>query len=829
MNKKVLVHLALLMFSFIPLFAQEDVKSIIDRVSNADYIFEGKVIFSQPYKSGDGKRIYTTNTIEITKIFKGDLHCGKVEVITNGGEVDGDICINSEYLTLKEGYTGIFLCGLNEKELSATDYIVENNLEKLTPIFEDQSYIRYYKEGLDFHISDVTFNFDSLAKVYDLTEVITQLTYVDCNNASTVLFNTNPQVHAIPYNPKPQVDISTVTKSQYATILNQKLQSPAHSHRSTTASGTITYTLSNPIITGTSPKYFEFDVNMGSDAGKYMTNAAVRFQYSTAAFGTNVYANGKVTVTRGTAVSDATQYPYILIDDLGSNIFGIGVSSDLSPTNLREYDPATEQLWHVRIELQNCNTVADVHFIHQDTMLMASYYEVTPSGTSLLDFASINATQSLSVPACKPTITSFTPNSIDAGVFQAFTIRGYQFGNNRGTVLFPNADDGGMSKTALNASDIFYWSDTVIKTLAFPSFCDTIQDSLGIVHNQGDSKPGTGKFIVVTDAGDKDTSATPLTVRYGVENYPIPTKIPFDLIKKDPNGGYQFYMDTFLWNNPDARACVIKAVADWKCLTGVSWEVVGSIIPSADTALLDGKNIIQLGYTGYSPLGTILGNTTTWGRNCGTKLYYPELDIVANASSNWFFDTTSTAPVPSGMKDFYAMILHELGHAHALIHVIDPNGVMHYQAQPTGPIPASSRKINIEYDAACAFGGNKVISLSHTVSYSCTGSPVAIVPQYLCTPFTAIKDVAHDMLSLNVYPNPFANDVTVTYSLDKDATMDMFVMDMQGHIVAQSEKKKYLPGEYKVELHLDNVASGQYLVWGHINGLGYYKTITCVH
>ena len=235
MNKKVLVHLAILMFSFIPLFAQEDVKSIIDRVSNADYIFEGKVIFSKPYKTGDGKRIYTTNTIEITKIFKGNLQCGKVEVITNGGEVDGDICINSEYLELKEGYTGIFLCGLNEKELSATDYIVENNLEKLTPIFEDQSYIKYYKEGLDMHISDATFNFDSLAKVYDLTQVITQLTYVDCNNASTVLFPSTPQVHAIPYSPKPVIDISTVTKSQYANILNQKLQSPAHAARATAA------------------------------------------------------------------------------------------------------------------------------------------------------------------------------------------------------------------------------------------------------------------------------------------------------------------------------------------------------------------------------------------------------------------------------------------------------------------------------------------------------------------------------------------------------------------------------------------------------------------
>lgn len=816
------------------LFAQEEVKSIIERVSNADYIFEGKVISSTPYKTDDGSNIYQSNTIEITKIFKGDLSCGKVEVITNGGQVGDDICKHSEYLSLKPGNTGLFLCGVNEKQLSAISYFSGNNQQKLTTIFENQSYIKYYQQGFDMIASDATFNFDSIEKIYGITELVTQLTYTDCNNMSTVIGN--PHGINTYHAPPNTYQFPVYQRSKYDSTmahLNQKISITSTRPHVQRATKTLTYNIVNPIVTGTTTKYFEFDIYLTDDGtGYYFNSAMARIAYPSSIFGSNLVTANKIAVTRGTLLSDTVTYDPPTPADISSNEIAIpmGINvSNLGSLNLAPISTTPTQAVHVKMEIQSCNLAGSVSFTNQSIMQLISYYGTFSNDTFGTNYDNIIATDSKAVPSCRATITSFSPSSIDAGVGEILEIRGYQFGDNQGSgnVFFPNADDGGMSKTAMNVNDFFYWSDTLIK-ITLPSFCDTVQTSTGSIMTQPDSKPGSGSFIVVTDAGDKDTSSF-LTVRYGIENYPTPAKQPFRLIEKDTNGGYQFYMDTVLWNNPNARACVYKAVADWKCLTGVSWSVVGSIIPTTDTARRDSINIIQMGYTGYSPLGTILGNTTTWGKVCGSKIYYPELDIVFNSTTLWWFDTTSTSAVPSGYKDFYATILHELGHAHVLTHVIDSNGVMHFQSQRSGPLPASKRKINIDYDAACGFGGNKAITISVAGTYSCTGSPLPIIPHYLCDAFTGVHNLANDMPTFAVYPNPFAENITVSYILTKESSMDMYVMDMQGRMIAQRGTKKYAAGEYNVDLHFNNIPSGQFIVWGHVNGEGYFKNVTCIH
>lgn len=64
--KKLIVLIAFFFPSFL-LKAQEEYKDLIYRATNADYIFEGVVIKNNPYKTTDDRRIYTSNTIQITK------------------------------------------------------------------------------------------------------------------------------------------------------------------------------------------------------------------------------------------------------------------------------------------------------------------------------------------------------------------------------------------------------------------------------------------------------------------------------------------------------------------------------------------------------------------------------------------------------------------------------------------------------------------------------------------------------------------------------------------------------------------------------------------
>ena len=71
----------------INLFAQEVPENLARRINRVPYIFEGRVIRSDCYWSQRQDRIYTSSTIEITKIAKGTLSCGTVEIITVGGRV----------------------------------------------------------------------------------------------------------------------------------------------------------------------------------------------------------------------------------------------------------------------------------------------------------------------------------------------------------------------------------------------------------------------------------------------------------------------------------------------------------------------------------------------------------------------------------------------------------------------------------------------------------------------------------------------------------------------------------------------------------------------
>ncbi|MFK5108784.1 hypothetical protein ACI394_30140, partial [Klebsiella pneumoniae] len=70
----------------------------------------------------------------------------------------------------------------------------------------------------------------------------------------------------------------------------------------------------------------------------------------------------------------------------------------------------------------------------------------------------------------------------------------------------------------------------------------------------------------------------PITVLYSATNKSFGSglsllKVPQFLIQKDGSVGYSFVVDSMIWNTPNIKACVFKAVKDWKCLSGINWKV----------------------------------------------------------------------------------------------------------------------------------------------------------------------------------------------------------------------------------------------------------------
>src|SRR5438045_110092 len=90
-----------------------------ETVHNSTLIAEGKVIAKKSFWNDAHTMIFTANTVEVYKIFKGNITEGTIEVMTQGGSVGGDAVEVSELLQLDVGKIGLFFCEPNRINLKS--------------------------------------------------------------------------------------------------------------------------------------------------------------------------------------------------------------------------------------------------------------------------------------------------------------------------------------------------------------------------------------------------------------------------------------------------------------------------------------------------------------------------------------------------------------------------------------------------------------------------------------------------------------------------------------------------------------------------------------
>jgi hypothetical protein len=84
--------------------------SLDEKVINATLIVEGKVIRQHSFWNPQHTMIFTSNTIELTKVFKGNVISSTIEILTQGGSVGTESIEASDLLTLSKDQVGIFFC-----------------------------------------------------------------------------------------------------------------------------------------------------------------------------------------------------------------------------------------------------------------------------------------------------------------------------------------------------------------------------------------------------------------------------------------------------------------------------------------------------------------------------------------------------------------------------------------------------------------------------------------------------------------------------------------------------------------------------------------------
>jgi len=129
----------------------------------------------------------------------------------------------------------------------------------------------------------------------------------------------------------------------------------------------ITFSFANVTITGSSPKFFEFDVMAQAGAGgTSIGDNLVYVNYNTLGFGSNIADNAKITVTKGTLVGGelAPGFPlYNLISVQDNSSSRVAVTYELQFANNGNGLPTSAtDLFHVSIEILNESETAGLSF-----------------------------------------------------------------------------------------------------------------------------------------------------------------------------------------------------------------------------------------------------------------------------------------------------------------------------------------------------------------------------------------------------------------------------------------------------------------------------------
>jgi hypothetical protein len=312
--------------------------------------------------------------------------------------------------------------------------------------------------------------------------------------------------------------------------------------------------------------------------------------------------------------------------------------------------------------------------------------------------------------------TGTTPAAFIAGTIVAnneIIFNGSGFGAVAGTIEFTNANNPGTTTALANVSDLISWSNTQIRA-KIPQLAGTgnvtIKNNLGTVVGTANIIIDWAEICLDEAARDAGCGLTGSSLRHRLE-----------LINQDGTGGYLFRYNNNspagdFSSNTAAKAAFARAIITWRCATLVNFSISPTATPTnfnpgdgISVVLFDNTlpaNALAICYTGY-------GGSCTSGCANGVRWVHSGMDIlilpVPASGTTWNFNIA--APIATEY-DFESVMLHELGHAHGLGHVIDATKAMHYAiANGVAKRTLSSAEIS---------GG--LFKMAHSTATQCVGT-----------------------------------------------------------------------------------------------------------
>lgn len=709
--KNIIVFVTLCLTTSLHIVAQYYEIPMEAKINRSAFIFEGRVLKSESFWTKDRKNMFTSHIVQVTQLFKGNLQGDEVEIITDGGKLNGAEIEVIHGLQLHEGQEGVFFCNRTDRPSLAS----VNSGEDLRVFTGPQGFIRYNQEGKHKIGAEIFHKFDNIER--DLLLPLQKKT------GQCVKFR--PSILA--------QDLANRLKIHAAFDTDD-------------AEFSIIYDFDNAVITGNN-QFLEFDISVSSTASYYFGRSELFIDYDINAFGANLAGSGNVTGNKETVIL-SSDYTLTLSDSTPSKL-KLAIDCLSNPNNPYSTNLTPEKLCHLKLNIGNIVPVMGLYF---DDSLMQTRSRYFDSG-NFWEYPEVIALDSVWGTFAIPVIESVRPTYISAGTFDTLTIYGSNFGITKGKIHFPNANESYFSGIYSKAEDAdVIWNDNQIKVQVYSNNTTDFA-----VAGSGTIKLERG------DDGFMLNDTTYIIIPYAVSNArEDATKEAYLDILVDIGGDstLTFYLDSDINFNSDTAQIIQKCLDEWRCKTGINWEI-GSVY-SASSYTQDFENTISYDNSGtYMDSGTLMitrvyksdgvGSTFECYENGIHYRYSPEIDMIINGFDvDWFYDPIGVSSDTS-KYDFWTTLLHELGHAHLQRHAYPSYKLMYGYGRKTDIIR--------NLDGGAEDGSNWIMDSIEIARSNC---PTHIVRNKNGCLNSVYPPITYS-LDFNVYPNPTENDVTISF------------------------------------------------------------------
>ncbi|MBL7795782.1 MAG: zinc-dependent metalloprotease [Saprospiraceae bacterium] len=324
----------------------QDMRDLIQiRTERSDLVIEGKVVDCHSYWNEGHTQIFTSNLVEVFKIFKGTgFYKETIEIITLGGVVDDRFSLVSHQKTFKPGMEGIFFCKTN-RNLSSVQQAGNESFVLSSP---ENGFIQYFFEKFNPPAADGTKSYKDIPKeIYK----------------SIILSAREPVI---------KIKANTI-EEKLGGIVN--VLSDAE-NLSTTA---ITFSFENVSLTNNFQN-ISFDVYVkSSENGLKFGKALVAIKYSSEVFGDSVVANQNILISKG-MVLQKTAYS-ISKSDIDAQRLLLDVTSNfLSPDDAYTLTTIPEQFCHIELAIDDFFALANIEFDNFQMSGNSWYYDPETEG-----------------------------------------------------------------------------------------------------------------------------------------------------------------------------------------------------------------------------------------------------------------------------------------------------------------------------------------------------------------------------------------------------------------------------------------------------------------